>query len=478
VSQELLTVSWMSCIRLEPAQSVRLECSEGRWTISRDNEEFSFHLPDGATSDALAAIRRDGAPLDTLVADEQGLPRDARSVRQIGHLWRQGFFVKAIYDGDEKVAEVRNFGSAPMLSSAVDPADALILPETSCVRRCDGHVLIESSGSGAYLLEFGDRLQRMPVPMFRPATCAEWASETGLPEEVVAAIASSLVSIGALKRSGPRAAAETLPYGWSFADHMVHARSSFGRHIAEYGTMRKYQGRHDKLAPREGRPGDRIVELPRPDLKAIAAQDRPFTEVLENRRSLRDQDDRPLTLAALGEFLYRSARVTGKVGTGPLEITLRPYPSGGGLHELEIYPFVNRCDGLDAGVYRYEPYDHRLIHCAPPGPGTSRLVASTHSATRMQGEPQVLFLIAARFNTVNVKYGSIAYSLILKNLGGLFQTMNLVATAMGLAGCILGCRYGDVFCDLVGTDYWQESTVGEFLLGTCRTAESPTLPQP
>jgi SagB-type dehydrogenase family enzyme len=62
--------------------------------------------------------------------------------------------------------------------------------------------------------------------------------------------------------------------------------------------------------------------------------------------------------------------------------------------------------------------------------------------------------------------GSIAYSLILKHVGVVYQTMYLAATAMGLAPCALGCGDSDRFARAAGIDYYVESSVGEFLLGS------------
>jgi hypothetical protein len=44
--------------------------------------------------------------------------------------------------------------------------------------------------------------------------------------------------------------------------------------------------------------------------------------------------------------------------------------------------------------------------------------------------------------------------------------MYLVATAMDLAPCALGTGDSDYFTKLSGTDYLQETSVGEFILGS------------
>jgi len=46
--------------------------------------------------------------------------------------------------------------------------------------------------------------------------------------------------------------------------------------------------------------------------------------------------------------------------------------------------------------------------------------------------------------------------------------MYLVATAMDLAPCALGGGDSDLFTKVAGTDYLQESSVGEFMLGRKR----------
>ena len=79
---------------------------------------------------------------------------------------------------------------------------------------------------------------------------------------------------------------------------------------------------------------------------------------------------------------------------------------------------------------------------------------------------QILLVLAARFARVSWKYSAIAYALTLKNVGVLYQTMYLAATAMGLAPCAVGCGNADLFARAAGTDYYAETSVGEFLLGS------------
>jgi oxazoline/thiazoline dehydrogenase len=209
----------------------------------------------------------------------------------------------------------------------------------------------------------------------------------------------------------------------------------------------------------------KTIRLAVPDLDAIKKRERSFTSVLEERHSVREHSNTPMTLDELSEFLYRVARVTAVTRNHLYEIAARPYPSGGALHELEFYALVNRCDNLAPGLYRYNGSGHSLEHVCGPGTETRQLIFEAKQSCLMRGDPHVLILIAARFLRVNWKYESIAYALILKNVGVVYQTMYLVATAMGLAPCSLGGGNADGFCRAAQLDYWEESLVGEFMLG-------------
>ncbi len=81
------------------------------------------------------------------------------------------------------------------------------------------------------------------------------------------------------------------------------------------------------------------------------------------------------------------------------------------------------------------------------------------------GAPQVLITIAARFGRVSWKYSSIAYALILKDVGVLIQTLYLMATDMGLGGCAIGTTNIDLFAKMTGIEFHVEGPVGQFALG-------------
>lgn len=250
---------------------------------------------------------------------------------------------------------------------------------------------------------------------------------------------------------------------WFHAHSRLSGRRTLGEDIGKTG---RFDGVADPLPPlRE--PAGPSIALHRPDLDALRAEDPPLTAVLEDRASVRTyDDDHPLTLRQLGEFLYRCTSTREKVTPDGVEFLGRPYPSGGASYELELYPLVHRVDGLDPGLYRYDQGGHRLERVDADPAALRRISGVNQTLQDMSEPPQVLLLLTARFGRTMWKYEAFAYALILKHVGILFQVMYLVATAMELSACAVGTGDSEEFAAATGLDPLTEGTVGEFMLGS------------
>jgi oxazoline/thiazoline dehydrogenase len=255
---------------------------------------------------------------------------------------------------------------------------------------------------------------------------------------------------------------------WEFHDMLFHAHSRMGRHSEPMGAQFRFRSQIDAQPVVKTNPWRaKAIPLTRANLTAVAARDLPFTTVLEARRSNRDQDaSRPMTLPQLGEFLYRTARIRSRFNTEIGEFSSRPYPSGGAAYELELYVTVDACVGLMRGFYYYDPSEHALCAVRPPNDEMEGLITDAWTSAAQLCRPQILITAASRFQRVSWKYSGIAYATQLKNVGVLYQTFYLVATAMGLAGCALGLGNSERLRRLTGTDFFEESSIGEFMLGS------------
>jgi oxazoline/thiazoline dehydrogenase len=251
---------------------------------------------------------------------------------------------------------------------------------------------------------------------------------------------------------------------WEFHDLLFHARSRLGRHDGQIGGSFRFVDQLDPAPCVAERPF-RITTSFTPPSRPLPL-DRDLVSVLGRRTSVREHGQLPITIRELGDFLYHSARVVDFLPGPGGPFSRRPYPSGGASYELEVYLVVDRCVGLAPGLYYYDAVEHGLASLGPPNADTEALLSDAYIASGQTCRPQVLLAIASRFQRVSWKYAGIAYATTLKNVGALYATLYLVATAMGLAPCALGAGDSEQFSRLAGTDRYTESTVGEFMIGS------------
>ena len=262
---------------------------------------------------------------------------------------------------------------------------------------------------------------------------------------------------------------------WEFHDFLFHSRSRGGRHDHPVGGTYRLAGILDPPPVlKKGMEGESFP-LYQPDLKKIQQEDLPYARVQEERCSIREYSKEPISDRQLGEFLYRVGRlsdyqkttISTTQGILQMDLAYRPFPSAGGLYEVELYVAINRCKNLTPGLYYHDPEKHRLIRVSGMTADVEALLRDAGVATMVPVEQiQTLTILAARFQRLAWKYSSIAYALMLKNVGVIYQTMYLAATAMGLAPCAVGYGDSDLFARAAGTEYCAETSVGEFLLGS------------
>jgi SagB-type dehydrogenase family enzyme len=272
---------------------------------------------------------------------------------------------------------------------------------------------------------------------------------------------------------------------WDFHDLLFHTRSTEGRQANPLGGLYPYAGLIPPAAAvRPSWPGRAI------DLRKVPASTEapsPFARLLHERHSTRDFDDtRPITLDELARLLDSTARVQSKwkdgvdmEGGGPeVSYAARPYPSGGSAYELELYLTVANCEGLPRGFYHYDADRHALVPIVVRAPELEAQLMAAEFAMGATAAPQVLITIAARFGRVSWKYRSVAYSLILKDVGALLQTLYLTATDMELGGCAIGTNNIGLFATMTGLEFHIEGPVGQFALGRGFKPGSANAPQP
>ncbi|GAA1433437.1 hypothetical protein GCM10009601_55950 [Streptomyces thermospinosisporus] len=242
------------------------------------------------------------------------------------------------------------------------------------------------------------------------------------------AICHLLASIGMLEGTeteGGTGMGEALLGVAEFPDLLLHQHSRFGSHDGGFGAEFPFLGSLDPSPAVPRSAAENMITLPVPDEHEVRARDPLLSDAIEGRCSLREYSDEPLTLEELGEFLFRCLRIRGLYGpipeaNMPYQASDRPFPSGGGVHDLELYALVTRVTGLEPGAYRYSAAQHALEWIAVSSADFDAVLQGALRASSAASAPPVLFKIVSRFERMAWKYRSIGYATTLKNVGGLY----------------------------------------------------------
>jgi SagB-type dehydrogenase family enzyme len=331
------------------------------------------------------------------------------------------------------------------------PPEGLLRLSCHALAHVDGNLMtLEKPGARARLILHDRDL----LPLLHDLSVGGLASAMstgipGMPAEAILTVLALVSWCGLLDDDGEAR--------WATHDLLFHART-------RRGYARVVLGKSDlsgeKAAQVEQEPVDtgRVhIPLETPDWPRLMADDPPHALVSDRRRSVRLQGSHPITSKQLSEFLFRTLHESGG---------RRPYPSGGGCYPLNAYIAVHRCLGIGSGLYFYSPTRHELVAVSEAGAGLERLFADAAAAANLDRLPQILVVLAARFDRTGLPYRDLSYSLILKEVGGVFQTAMMAAAAMGLAACPLGCGNSLEFSELAGADPLVETSVGEMILGS------------
>jgi SagB-type dehydrogenase family enzyme len=232
---------------------------------------------------------------------------------------------------------------------------------------------------------------------------------------VVSRSAAALPVEAADEPAGAALASGPLPPGPRPARRLLDAAEQLEFKLSGPGVRR---GLDDRSA----------VTLPPPALTAGRV------EAYRSRRSVRDFLADPVPLAELAGLL--SALLQIRLDGSPLP--KYRYPSGGSLYPVQTYVHVKpgRIEGLDGGVYYFEPRTHRLV-LLTAGAEIDREVHGEINRPIFDGAAFSFYLVAD-LAAIAPLYGEGSRDLCLLEAGYMGQLLMETAPAYGIGLCPLG----------------------------------------
>jgi len=421
---------------------------------------------------------RTGLPLSSFAANDRSIDKELHLlVRRLARHGLLEYSLRHSRSGEDLVViepQVPDYWpEMPLLRDT----DALVLSRFAYMRRRGNEIVLESPRAGALFRLCNSKIATALVTLSTPQQVKRLRRQDEFPGiELLGLLVDCQILFKpetASDRGLRSDEGDDNLVLWDFHDLVFHTRSTEGRHANPLGGVYPHARAISPLpAARSPWPGKKIIlhKFSAASSKTIS----PVASLLRQRHSTRNFDDqRPVTLEELSRFLDGTALTLSHVTRGlqlddespTVTYAVRPYPSAGACYELELYLTVDKCDGLSRGFYHYDADEHALVSIEVRSSELEAVLMRAAFAMGAPAAPQILITIAARFGRVSWKYSSIAYALILKDVGILMQTFYMMATDMGLGGCAIGIANIDLFAKMTGIEFHVEGPVGQFAIG-------------
>ena len=169
----------------------------------------------------------------------------------------------------------------------------------------------------------------------------------------------------------------------------------------------------------------KVIELAKPRTESSVS----LEAALQQRRSIRSFQEKPVSLTAVSQLLWAAQGVTHRSG-------LRTAPSAGALYPLEVYVVAGNVEGLAAGVYHYRPLQHVLVNITA-GDHRQALSRDALWQSAISNAP-ICFVIASIPGRTAGKYGDRGMRYVYMEAGHAAQNLCLQAVALELGSVVIG----------------------------------------
>ena len=179
-------------------------------------------------------------------------------------------------------------------------------------------------------------------------------------------------------------------------------------------------------------------------------------ETIKRRKSHRRFTEEPLTLEELSFLLWSTQGVHDNDGMD--SAPRRTVPSAGARHPFETYLVVNRVNGLNPGLYRYLPLEHKVFFLY----ADSDLPAKLSQGSRGQafvGQGAVVFIWTVIPYRAEWRYSMVAPKMIALDAGHLCQNLYLASEAIGAGTCAIGAYDQDKMDAILDVDGKEEFVI-------------------
>jgi len=188
-------------------------------------------------------------------------------------------------------------------------------------------------------------------------------------------------------------------------------------------------------------PKQREIFLPMPRLSG----DMSVEEAIARRRSVREYINSPLKIEEVSQLLWSAQGITD-VRRG-----FRAAPSAGATYPLEVYLVVREggVEGLEPGIYKYDPHRHSLMLVKPRDFSKELYSAALNQDWVL--EAPINLVVTAVYERTTRRYGERGIRYVHMEVGHVGQNVYLQATALNLGTVVIGAFYDEEVKRIIGT---------------------------
>jgi SagB-type dehydrogenase family enzyme len=187
-------------------------------------------------------------------------------------------------------------------------------------------------------------------------------------------------------------------------------------------------------------------------------------EAIKRRKSRRKYSPQALSLEELSFLLWATQGLRREYQEG--RSVYRNVPSGGARHPFETYLLINRVEGLQPGLYRYLPNEHKLLFVY----NDDKLVDEIHKGSEEQyvKDSAVVFIWTVIPYRTEWRYTFLSPKIIAIDAGHLCQNLYLACEAIHAGTCAIGAYQQEIIDKALQVDGEDEfaiyiATVGKAL---------------
>ena len=190
------------------------------------------------------------------------------------------------------------------------------------------------------------------------------------------------------------------------------------------------------------------------DAKDFTVGSAPLAGLIRSRQSKRKYLPDPLTLEEMSFLLWATQGVT-HVSADRVN-TRRSVPSAGARHPLETYLFIQRVTGVEPGLYRYLPLEHKLLFLRADPDLPDQVNAA---CAEFAGSAAVVFFWTVIPYRTEWRYGALSARMIPMDAGHVCQNLYLACGAIGAGACAVAAFNQEKMDNLLGVDGMDEFTL-------------------